>query len=390
MSIAALSRIRLPSLALRAFAACTVVLALAAAPAPLLPPERLSDALQPVLGGNVKAAYLLAALGMHLLFYGLAGAMAAFAIPRAEDLRGLLLQLTLLPCVVVALAISVRSIKLGHLPMAGNALVPIVACVAGAGLGVGLRYHAWKAALAAAAILAAALGWTWLASPSAALAHATEQHLRRLAAAQPAMPEGDARFGRVLEIAFARERDERTPPLEHNRAALLAIGIALGDERVARLAGVALDADLSRALGTLRDSATVRGRNDWSRHFSLSAALAVLHYAFASDAAGLMKEELDALTRGSGFSFADLAADRTGVRFALAAMRSPAAAEAMQSRLARGFVPDDIFPAIADLPENLTLEAFRRDYGGVGSARYRRLLAAIEARLDDCPALRAR
>ena len=40
------------------------------------------------------------------------------------------------------------------------------------------------------------------------------------------------------------------------------------------------------------------------------AALAVLEHPLVSDAGGLMKEQLDALTHGSGFSFGDLAADR--------------------------------------------------------------------------------
>ena len=40
---------------------------------------------------------------------------------------------------------------------------------------------------------------------------------------------------------------------------------------------------------------------DWARHSALSAALAVLEHPLVSDAAGLMKEELDALTHGSGF-----------------------------------------------------------------------------------------
>jgi hypothetical protein len=57
---------------------------------------------------------------------------------------------------------------------------------------------------------------------------------------------------------------------------------------------------------------------------------------FISDAGGLLKEELDALTHGSGFSFGDLAADRAGVRFAWAT-DSETAALAMQARLQAGY-----------------------------------------------------
>ncbi len=44
----------------------------------------------------------------------------------------------------------------------------------------------------------------------------------------------------------------------------------------------------------------------------LGAALAVLKHPIVSDAGGLLREQLDTLTRGSGFSFGDLAADRVG------------------------------------------------------------------------------
>jgi hypothetical protein len=59
----------------------------------------------------------------------------------------------------------------------------------------------------------------------------------------------------------------------------------------------------------------------------------------------------------------------------------------MQNRLQSGFSVDDFFPMVADLPENLTVEQFRRDYGGVGSSRYRQTLGEIEIRLNSCTAL---
>ena len=145
-----------------------------------------------------------------------------------------------------------------------------------------------------------------------------------------------------------------------------------------------------RQAAALREGTALRGRADWARHYALSAALAVLEHPLISDAAGAMKEQLDALTGGSGFSFGDLAADRAGVRFAANATRSQAAAKAMQARLQNGFTLDDFFPPVADLPENLTVEQFRRAYGGVGSPRYRQQVDEIETRLDPCPALSPR
>jgi hypothetical protein len=57
----------------------------------------------------------------------------------------------------------------------------------------------------------------------------------------------------------------------------------------------------------LRKGTTLRGRTDWPRHFSLSAALAVLENSLVSDAGGLIKEQVDVLAKGSGFSFTDIA-----------------------------------------------------------------------------------
>jgi hypothetical protein len=192
-----------------------------------------------------------------------------------------------------------------------------------------------------------------------------------------------------LRTAFApgSEDPPGKPAVQHNRAAILALGIAIGHERLARPAGLQPQEELVREAVSLRQGTSLRGRGDWSRHYTLSAALAVLENPLFSDGGGLIKEELDALTHGSGFSFGDLTADRAGVRFAGAATHSEAGARAMQARLQHGFDADDYFPPAADLPENLTVQEFRGIYGGVGSQRYRQQMSEIEARLDRCAGL---
>jgi hypothetical protein len=132
----------------------------------------------------------------------------------------------------------------------------------------------------------------------------------------------------------------------------------------------------------------MRKRQDWAKHFSVSAALAVLESPWVSDAGGLVKEELDAYAHGSGFSFGDLAADRAGVRFAEAATRSDESARAVQKRLAASFAVDDYLPAIEDLPENLSKEQFQVRFGGAGSPAFRNLVRDIDGRLDACPGLK--
>jgi len=75
----------------------------------------------------------------------------------------------------------------------------------------------------------------------------------------------------------------------------------------------------------------------------------------------------------------------TGV--ADAATSSEAAAKAMQLRLKRNFRLSDFFPETLDLPENLTVEDFRRNFDHVGSEKYRFEIAEMEAALESCEAL---
>jgi hypothetical protein len=373
-------------------AAGGVLLALLIVPAPLLPPHRFAEVVQSVLGVGWKAAYLVAVVGLQVGFYGSLGVLAALAVHPAPRLRGQLLQIGVVPLVVVGVALIVRSVKLGHLPMLANAIIPIIACMFGVRLGLGLLFWGWKLTLPVTAVVIGAVLWTFLSGASAELSRATEAHLARLVAAGPSLPIGEARFGALLQSAFAPLPDgaTREQAVQHNRAAILALGIALGHERLARFVGLDPKGGSVRAGIALRTGTTLRGREDWARHYCLSAALAVVESPFMSDAGGLLKEELDALARGSGFSFGDLAADRAGVRFAQAATASESVAQEMQRRLQRGFAVDDFFPDAADLPENLTTEQFRAIYDGVGSQRYRQVAGDIEARLDRCPALSVR
>jgi hypothetical protein len=376
-------------------AGLAVLLALVLLPAPLLPPLSATRALESATGAGFSAAWLVATILLHLAIYGTLGVVTAVAIGAGATRLGRLLRLLLAPLALVAVVVVVRSVKLGHLPLLENAIVPIGASALGVWIGLLLRQHGWRATIVTTALLAAGMAWGWWPVASSELSCATEAKLKRLVESAPRLPSGDARFGSLLTTAFARPPTNAPtssgtttlPPEEENRAALLALGIAIGHERLARYAGLDPRGELVRAASSLRDATTLRGRKDWPRHFFVSAALAVVENEFVSDMGGLVKEELDALTHGTGFSFADLTADRAGARFARAATESDGAARAMQARVAHGCSVDDVFPPASDLPENLTVEEFRRDFGGVGTLRYRQRVADIEARLDRCAGL---
>ena len=173
--------------------------------------------------------------------------------------------------------------------------------------------------------------------------------------------------------------------MEENRAAVLALGTVLGHSRLARAVGEQLDRERAEIAWHVRERTTLRGRADWTRHFAVSGALTVVSSVAPSDAAGLLKEELDA-DGGSGFSFGDLLADRAGTTFADVATRDEASAAAIQARLAGGFRVDDFFPLADGLPEGIQDAELQARYGGVGGPLYRRTAEEVDRRVSSCSA----
>ncbi len=209
------------------------------------------------------------------------------------------------------------------------------------------------------------------------------QVTRLLALAQR---EDSLTFGQCMETVFdeASQRSLDGNAAKENRAAILTLGYMLGHQKLLPLLGPSVPALNARTLRKFR-KVTLAGRQDWARHFSLSAALQVLGNSQASKDAGILKEELDA-DGGSGFSFGDLLADRAGTMMSVRATTSESAARAMQARLAGGFVESDFMPSGQDLPEGLPDEQFQAEYGGVGGPRYTALLKEIDRRIAACDA----
>ena len=203
-------------------------------------------------------------------------------------------------------------------------------------------------------------------------------------------PDTPPSFGMCFERVFtlARNRSIERDPVIENRAGIFALGVLLGHHRIQEFVGWVLpNRDVGAARWTLR-RVTLRGRSDWTKHFCVSAALTLLSDDIVSDAAGFLKEELDADFGGSGFSFADLLADRAGTMFAVRATRDETAARAMQDRIAGGFKIEEFFPPAADLPEGVADAELKLRYGGVGGHAYRRLIDEIERRIATCAAYR--
>lgn len=203
------------------------------------------------------------------------------------------------------------------------------------------------------------------------------------------VPAGDERFLAALRTVFGRAREQTgstSSAVSQNRAALVALGIVMGHPKLVRVVGERLDAALFARSDAVRAGTTLRGRNDWVRHFSVSAALTVLSAVAPSDAVGLLKEELDA-DGGSGFSFADLLADRAGTTLAELSTRSEESARTLATQLAQLSTVDAVFPAAEGLPEGISKADFETVYGGMGGDKFKALSAELEQRLTTCTLL---
>lgn len=164
-----------------------------------------------------------------------------------------------------------------------------------------------------------------------------------------------------------------------NRAALLALALYANHRSPALLVPEASAWPAARPLAV-----TLRERHDLALHFIVSAVIAAEAGTPLADAVGLWKELDDTRRGGSGFSFADLAADRAGTRLGEAAVRD---ARRLQLALAEA-VEGDFMPDVAALPEFLSAREFAARFGGVGAAAYERQAAEIESRIDALPVWR--
>src|SRR5262249_41684682 len=135
----------------------------------LLPPMALAGAAQSALGIGYKAAYLITALALQIALYGALGLVAAFSIDPGAGRGGRIARLLLLPPGLAVVALAIRSLKLGHVPMLSNAVIPIAACMAGAAGGLLWRGRGWRPVAIAAAVAAAGLVVALLPGTSSAL-----------------------------------------------------------------------------------------------------------------------------------------------------------------------------------------------------------------------------
>ena len=218
----------------------------------------------------------------------------------------------------------------------------------------------------------------------------TRAQVENLLAAVSQLPDKQPSFGMCMEAVFtlARERSAARDPVIENRAAIFALGMLLGHPRIEEFLGPVHEDQKNYTAKRILSRVVLRGRPDWTKHFCVAAAIALLSDEVVSDAASLLKEELDADSGGSGFSFSDLLMSRAGTTFAIRATRDEASARAVQDRISSGFSVEDFCPNATDLPEGISDAELQSLYGGVGGEGYNHLIEEIEQRISMCAAYR--
>ena len=321
---------------------------------------------------------------------GLATLTATLAVPSSPF--GRYLNLTA-EVAEVPDGIRIQSLQLGSLPLPG-ALADGIARLA----------HRWLRRDGTYASLAnafsqvdfgenqATLDYRWhpelltqLERKSAELLIAPEDQARMLAYAEKldallkSHPHGSTvPLVSVIAPLFGHAQGSDGNVAEENRAALTALAAYLSGFSLPRL----LESDSKSIRRAPRVLLSLHGRRDFAEHFMISAALSVNGGSRLANAIGLIKEEEDA-SKGSGFSFTDLAANRAGVR--LGERATGDAAAQVQQRLAAARSDADLLPDFRDLPEFMPQAEFDRRFGPVGSPRYLKVIGRIDARLAAHP-----
>lgn len=120
-------------------------------------------------------------------------------------------------------------------------------------------------------------------------------------------------------------------------------------------------------------------------HFLYWATIQILSSKGLSLSLGELKEINDMDTGGSGFSFADLAADRAGTQFSSIAMDKNGGAAHLQSFLTNASSENSFFPDIFGLKEQLSLAEFENRYRDTSSKEYKSTVREIDRRIRLLP-----
>jgi hypothetical protein len=181
----------------------------------------------------------------------------------------------------------------------------------------------------------------------------------------------------LFQLAAVRTSESGEPQSE-NRALILTLTMHTLGMKISRFVDIPLEPPVKLP------QLTVLGRHDLVQHYLVSAALTVSAGSGLAGAMGVFKE-LDDSRGGSGFSFADLLADRAGIRLAEMATGTEQWARLLQQRMSGPLLLEtDFMPSIENLPEGIMELEFKHRYRDLDSENYRIIEDEIESRLSRC------
>jgi hypothetical protein len=353
-------------------------------PRPLSAPDVAVGGLRSLIDLSEPVARAVTTIALRGIAFVSLGVFVAFIGSRWRSRWAVLWVLLIAP----VLAICSQWINYRYFPISAQVQLSVAASTLGVLLGLALRRNVY--ALFALLIISTGLYvWGSGTAVSTDLEIATRATGLHLLAIANEIPNGDEGFVTLVQSAFAYAEDNShgTDPVFTNRAAILALGVILGEERLATMATRDIQLDRVNEFAALRDRITLRGRHDLTRHFWVSAGLVILTDANRAFTVGIGKEMMDATPGGSGFSFVDMMANRAGIEFASSATRNRSSARVMQLRLRDMLTSADFLPDFTGLPEGLYRQEFQSEFGGLGGEKTRQVNAEITRRLETAAAL---
>lgn len=192
-------------------------------------------------------------------------------------------------------------------------------------------------------------------------------------------------LSRIIKPMFKHAQEQSRishDPVLENKALLQVLAMYSTGSRLFNFVSKDLKKDLKPYTRTYL---TLVNRRDLSQHFLVSAGLSVSAGSSFANFIGLVKEVEDS-DGGTGFSFADLAADKAGVVLGEIASESEQRAESLQKKMVNIKRESDFMPAIDQLPEGIMELEFKRRYQDLDSKSYNMVNAEISDRIAKCKA----
>ncbi|MBU2883093.1 hypothetical protein KO525_04065 [Psychrosphaera sp. B3R10] len=178
-----------------------------------------------------------------------------------------------------------------------------------------------------------------------------------------------------IRSAFSHVKEQtRNSPTDvrnrHVQAAIWALVIRYGNPKFGRLVGI--PGKIGRGM-----SATLRNREDLALHFLYSAFLQLNSGTQTAFSIGEIKELIDSNAGGTGFSFADIVADKAGLTFAEFLTDPMTDTKSACLKLANVYTEDMFILDINHRPEGISAEEFNDRYKSIQSQKYKDVIEEI-------------